>query len=827
MKNTVNTAIPGLVLSLVLLCPLSAGTQIAPDSSLGNERSIVIPNQLIKRSPSEVISGGAVRTDSLFHSFSQFNVPLGRGAYFSNPAGIANILTRVTGNTPSNLFGTIGVLGNANLFFLNPNGVVFGPNAKLDLSGSFLASTADAFSFQDGSQFSAIEPAQPPLLSVTLPAGLTYSGRSGKIEVQGPGHAIRTSGGVAGLFISDTPIPFGLRVMPGKTLALIGGEVQFTGGVATALDGGIEIGAVQLGEAVINQVSNTGLSVSYENAKTLSDIGFTKLSLLNSSGLGSGNIHLFGRNITFADKSLAFITSQGFSKSGRITINAAESLTLSGTSQFTPLYPGLSRLLGNLVSVTQDGKGADITVAAKNLVLKNEARILSGSLGSGVGGDIAVNASDSVQVLGVSPFDPKFPLSSLIASYSSGTAKAGNIRLSTGNLTIQNGAQVVSSSFRGGTAGDVLVDAKAINLLGFNPNSLIGSLLSSVTQGFGDGGNVLVNTNQLTLQEGGRVDASSLAFGDAGSVTINARDFVRVSGKIPGSINSSLIISAANKVDPVIREGLGLPEIPTGSSGNVTVRTKLLEVLNGAQITVRNDGPADAGTLALNADAITLDQGGITASTAGGDGGNIDLKFDSLLLLRNGSSITASALGNGDGGNIVIDPDLVVLLGGSQISANADQGSGGLVSITTKGLFVSPDSSISAISNSGVEFNGIVELNTPNQDFAKAATLPAPAPQAPETSSVCQGRPGGEPGQFVKAGTGGIPRSSNDLLNKRSWREQPSAAAVQAAVLDNPADPEVQGWIIYPDRTMQFVTEPGVFYSTTATLPCRSTTVNR
>jgi len=297
---------------------------------------------------------------------------------------------------------------------------------------------------------------------------------------------------------------------------------------------------------------------------------------------------------------------------------------------------------------------------------------------------------------------------------------------------------------------------------------------------------------------------------------------------VPGILNPSQITSSGNIVEPILQRRFGLPAIPTGNAGSVRVTSPRILISDGGRISVRNDGTGDAGAVLLNARSIYLDnKGEITASTSGGNGGNINLKFDDLLLLRNGSRISTSAVGSGDGGNIIIDPDLVVLLNGSSISANADQGSGGLVSITTKGLFVSPDSSISAISNRGVEFNGIVELNTPNQDFARAAAPPAPPPQTPEVSSICQGRPGAEAGQLVKAGTGGIPRSPDDLLNKRSgWREQPSAAAIQAAVLDNPSDPEVQGWIIYPDRTMQFTTEPGVFYSPTATLPCR-TTVNR
>ncbi|WP_292864063.1 filamentous hemagglutinin N-terminal domain-containing protein [Nostoc sp. LPT] len=104
--------------------------QIVPDNTLGAEASVVTPNVSIRGIPSDRIDGGATRGANLFHSFEKFNVGEGRGVYFANPAGIENILTRVTGNNPSNILGRLGVLGGANLFLLNPNGIVFGSKCQ-------------------------------------------------------------------------------------------------------------------------------------------------------------------------------------------------------------------------------------------------------------------------------------------------------------------------------------------------------------------------------------------------------------------------------------------------------------------------------------------------------------------------------------------------------------------------------------------------------------------------------------------------------------------------------------------------------------------------
>ncbi|HEY9597167.1 MAG TPA: filamentous hemagglutinin N-terminal domain-containing protein, partial [Cyanophyceae cyanobacterium] len=148
--------------------------QIVPDNTLGTENSQVTPNANVRGLPAERIDGGAVRGSALFHSFSEFNVNNGQRVYFSNPAGIADIFSRVTGSNVSNILGTLGVDGGANLFLLNPNGILFGPNAQLDIQGSFLATTGSSFKFSDGSEFSATNPQAAPLLSINVTPGVQW-----------------------------------------------------------------------------------------------------------------------------------------------------------------------------------------------------------------------------------------------------------------------------------------------------------------------------------------------------------------------------------------------------------------------------------------------------------------------------------------------------------------------------------------------------------------------------------------------------------------------------------------------------------------------------
>jgi large exoprotein involved in heme utilization and adhesion len=476
--------------------------------------------------------------------------------------------------------------------------------------------------------------------------------------------------------------------------------------------------------------------------------------------LTNGNIQIVGKNVDITDASLAFIENQGTNPLGAIKIEASDSLSLTGTTESNPIFAGRIRLTRGLVSqAIGSGKGADIEISTNQLVIQDSGRIYLSTFGSGAGGNLKIEASDSVQILGISSSDPSFGVSSLIATSTAGTGPAGRIELATQHLSIQQGGLLTSTVFSSGTGGNLSIKAsESIVLSGYNPNSLIPSIISSSNQGSGQGGNLEIDTKQLILGDGGRVDASTLASGAAGSLTINATDFVKVSGTIPGSINPSLIVSSANRVDPVIQQGLGLPAIPTGASGNVTINTPLLSVTEGAQVTVRNDGTGDGGTLRIHADSIFLDgAGGITASTQSGEGGNITISSRDIRL-RNNSEISATAGGTGNGGNIFIDTGTLVLLENSQIAANAFAGRGGNISIFADGVFVSfPDSKITASSQLGIDGN--VQINTPETNLQSALEQINTQVISPEEiiAGSCLERRNEKRGSFVYAGMEGLP----------------------------------------------------------------------
>ncbi|MEM8613711.1 MAG: filamentous hemagglutinin N-terminal domain-containing protein, partial [Cyanobacteria bacterium P01_H01_bin.105] len=154
-----------LVVSGLMLWDLSAQAQLIPDQSLGGESSIISTDRAVRGELADLIEGGATRGPNLFHSFSEFNVNDAQRVYFANPINIESILSRVTGNNTSDIRGTLGVDGNADLFLINPNGIIFGPDVSLDIDGSFYATTAEAVEIGDG-VFSAIAPQQSQLLAI-------------------------------------------------------------------------------------------------------------------------------------------------------------------------------------------------------------------------------------------------------------------------------------------------------------------------------------------------------------------------------------------------------------------------------------------------------------------------------------------------------------------------------------------------------------------------------------------------------------------------------------------------------------------------------------
>ncbi|MDY7012369.1 MAG: filamentous hemagglutinin N-terminal domain-containing protein, partial [Cyanobacteriota bacterium] len=701
--------------------------------------------------------------NNLFHSFSQFSIPTNGSALFNNADDITNIFNRVTGGSISNIDGLIQAKRNANVFLLNPNGIIFGPNARLDVGGSFIGTTANSIQFADGVAFSATHPNAAPLLTMSAPTGLQLGSNPGAIEVRGTGHQL--SGGF------PTPV-FGtrgsseLRVKPGKTLALIGGEIALNGGVLSGEGGQLELGAVgaQNPNPVVQMAATaTGWTFDYSQIQTFAPIQLSQRALVDGSGAIAGNIHLAGSNITLVDGAWLLLGNEGTQASGRIAIDASESLTL--------------RRIDNRIMTltTNSGKGGDIQISAPIVELLDFSSIFATTYGEGNGGNIAILANDSVQIRGLELDEIPLGFNSNLSTSTLGAGDAGQLRVSTRRLRLLPGGQLTSNTIGmgSGKGGEIVINAtESVELIGKTPTSTGAVTITSQSFGSGRGGNLALNTARLSILDGGAISASNFSQGEGGTIAINASTSIEVRGsqftRDLGTITSQISSTTSIPI-PSIQRFFGLSPIPSGNAGRITLNTSQLAVTDGAEITALNQGIGQGGRIAANADRILLDTGGkLLVDTFSGEGGEIELNARDALILRRGSQITATADNAGNGGNITITAPAIVAFENSDIIANAFQGNGGNIAITTNGLFgtefrpqLTPESDITASSQFGVD--GVVEIDNLDTDpSTESAQLPEetsdPSQEISSGCSVSQGN------RFTVTGRGGLPPNPNEGL---------------------------------------------------------------
>ncbi|WP_445638104.1 Filamentous hemagglutinin FhaB/tRNA nuclease CdiA-like TPS domain-containing protein [Nostoc sp. DSM 114161] len=738
-----------------------------------------------------VITKGSAANSNLFHSFQQFTIPTGTSAIFDliNTPNISSIFARVTGGSISQIDGAIETINSNNpvsLFLINPSGIIFGPNAQLNIGGSFLGTTANSIEFADGVNFSATNTITAPLLTIAVPVGLQFGQNSAAIAVQNSINGVSQN-------------PLGLQVSSGNTLALLGNGIDLAGGVLKTVNGSIELGSVQSGEVRLTQAFK-GWTFDYSNTSGLSDIHLTKQSQLFGFGTGSSTIQMQGKNVSLVEGSTVTLQNRGALSSDRITINATGSFALAGTN---PTGTRSSQLASYTIGTGQAG---NITISTGQLLLRDGAQIKSQNLSSGQAGDIFVKASESISANGFNPVNPSVMTSILTSS--AGSGKAGNVTLSTQKLTVANGASIGSTALVTGDSGNVQIDAsESIDVSGINNVTFLPTTVASSTVGSGNAGNLTIATARLTVRDGSLVTSSTGAMGNAGNVKIFASDFIEVSGAARDSMLSSSIGSNALRLDAVTRATYRLPEFPSGNAGGVILMTPQLRVMERADIGVRNEGTGNAGNFEVYADSILLtNRGTISAATQSGNGGNLVLNAQELLLMRGNSKISVEAKEAGDGGNITLKAPIAVGLENSDIIANAVKGRGGNIQITTQGIFglqfrdrLTLENDITASSQFGV--SGTVRVNTVGVD-PNSGLLELPANVTDPSQQIATGCSGNTGSSFVATGRGGVPQNPTqevrsdvyDKLRLRTWSDTRDISAfrkTQALQAQIPPSPTV------------------------------------
>ena len=676
--------------------------QIIPDKTLIDENSVVTPINPQR----DRIDGGAIRGNNLFHSFTEFNIGEGREAYFSNPAVIENIFSRVTGNNPSQIFGKLGVLGDANLFLLNPNGIIFGDRASLDIKGSFFASTANSFNFGEGKNYSAINPTAPPLLTVNVKPviGLEFEGVGGDIENRG-------------------------NLVVGKDLTLQGNSLD--------LQGRLEAGENLTLKAedtvkVRDSVEKAFIAASGGNLLIQGKESVDIFALNHSdSGLFSGrDMVLSSKNPVNGD--IHFWSGGNF---------GIEKLDKSKGDLFS-LYDPIIRSQGDVSIFGYQGASLHVLAGGKvdiNTVVINNPDTIGQSINPVTTPNLAnVTLSDGTSLVidgskkptldiraGVNPAVIGNPLgtdgdggtfvnSSIVPVASPGNNSVvtnADINIGDVSIAVPNGTVLLTNQYEPNlsiTSGDINIKS----------NGLFGKGINA--RGFGgDGSDVFLDsknninlTGSLTYQFSGIGTSainSSSNFGSAGDITLLAHKNISMldNAFVATSVNRGMIGNGGNiKIkasslfaDNGVRIQSGM--FGEGNTGDIDIVTSDVLSLNrnsAIATQVTPGGIGNAGNLNIKTGSLSVSDSILSSILAGkGNSGNINIvakdsvKFDGILVLSEDLFIGSSAetyvgtRGIGDAGEINISTSLLSLTNGAKLKTYTNGiGNAGKVNIVAK-----------------------------------------------------------------------------------------------------------------------------------------------
>ncbi|MEH1826809.1 MAG: S-layer family protein [Nostoc sp.] len=673
------------------------------------------------------MTGGAIRQINLFHSLQEFNVSAGREAYFLSPsANIQNILARVTGNNPSEILGRLGTFGssNPNLFLINPNGIVFGENASLDVQGSFIGTTANGIQIGNQGVFSATIPQTVPLLTIN-PSALLFN------QIQANAGISNQSQANAGKNLIAENIT-GLRVADSKSFLLVGGNINIDGGGIHAYGGNIELAGLAAPGNVGLNIAGGNLSLVMPDGVERANVDLNNAAEVNVRSTNGGNIKIHARDVNLAgesklragiEKGLGTPNSQG----GNIEINATGRTILTDKS-----------FISNTLRETAFGKSGDINITTGSLNISHDSFLDAATFGQGNAGKVSIQAKDNISLT---------DNSNIYSSVEEGSiGNGGSINIQTGSLSLAQGSELSSKTLGQGDAGSININARnAISLDGFIDTTLRngeqGRIYTRITssvnpEGTGKAGDIQIKTGSLQSTNGAFISSSTLGKGNGGNITIDA--------------NNIAFDSDSSIDNKVFTDGVG-------DGGNIWVNTGTLSLLGGSQISTRVSGKGDAGNIFINAhDTIKLD-GIVGYSIAGiqsdvitggvGNSGNIEVTTGSISL-TNGASIDTGTDGIGNAGNITINAREVINIDGfgkifteklgegklpSNISSDVSSngvGKGGDIRINTRELFLNNKGQISAdtlgLGNGGnifIQAAGKISLSdTNNIGFTQIST---------------------------------------------------------------------------------------------------------
>ncbi|MBD2677115.1 MULTISPECIES: filamentous hemagglutinin N-terminal domain-containing protein [Nostoc] len=756
-QNYWNYCLPlGLILSFTFTTNTSTLAQVTPDQTLGT--------QVTNNGSFYFIEGGTtVSNTNLFHSFSSFSIPNGGAGIFLNDASISNIFARVTGGTASDIQGFIRTQGTANLFLINPNGIIFGENALLDIRGSFVATTANAIQFPGGAEFSLTSPVTPQnnLLSVN-PTAFLFN------QIANQGANSIENRGILAVPTNKSLILLGGRVSPTPEST---GQILIDGGFVAARDGRVEIGGLTAPGTVGLNIDNNKFSLTFPDGIPKTDISLVNNSAAFSFGTSTSNIVVNANNLNLLNSSSIYSSiprNQGTTetKAGDVFINADGIIRLENESSIASIGIGtgntgnvnisaqsLELINGSSINSTTtkgnaggvnikvedtislinsqiisqafsaeltsssevvssqprtDGSSNGINIQARNVLLSDRALITSSNILAGKPGDIKIEASDSIILNDTA----------IISSITDGKENAGNVSIIANRLIINNAfSNISASTFGSGDAGNIDIKVKELRM--DNTSFISSNALNSQTNGsVGNGGDISIEAERVFLKNGGFIAAQSGGEGQGkvgrgGNITITASDSIEIDGTETNVFATGFLTSSKGN-----------------DAGNITINTKFLQ-FRGADISAATLGEGNGGNVIINStDGVVIDDSVITSEIregAVGKAGDIEINTPKFTL-TNGGQIIADISepdgnlpgGQGEGGNVRINASDAVIISGldadgfpSLISVTSDNGSigkPGNITINTSYFRLAERAEISA-STSNFSDGGNITIN--------------------------------------------------------------------------------------------------------------------
>ena len=757
-----------LAAAFALMLPNCLPAQIRTDGTMGAATTLTGPHFQI---PDTL---GTTRGQNLFHSFQTFNLSSGEVATFTGPSSIANVFSRVTGGSPSSIDGLLQcTIPNANFFFINPAGVLFGPNASVDVQGAFAVTTADYIRFADGGRFDARTPANdvltvanpaafgfltPPVgqspagvtfnnCTVQVPDGKTLTVAAGAVQVLNDpaiapnGTAVRTRGGtlqvaavasagelpVAGL---DTTSFYALEdiTLSGNSLF----STSLSGGGGRFLLRGQNL-SVSGGAGIANNSLDTGSGgaseINLRGTLSLASGGYIATA---STGLANaGSLNLTAQSLSMDDGTI-FGASSGSGAAANITINvptislqngswiAADTHDLGSGGTMIINSSVLSLQSGSFISADAYGvgPGGTITVNAAALSLEDSSTLTANAYGPGPGGALTVNAQ-SVRVLSDGAISSDSELGA--------AGNAGKVTIQAGTVELDNG--VISAVSAGtGAGGQVQISSQTLSVTGQNDRGRI----STIASGGGPAGNIGITTGTLTLNPGGLIASDTFGAGQAGNITVQATGIVLNEGEISAATSGTgtggdvrITSDTLSLSGPTADARINTASLGSGQAGNIFITTRELAVNPGGVIICDALGAGRAGNITIRATDVAVNQGEISTGTSGtGAGGDVRISSDTLSL--SGGSIDTSSQNSGHAGNIFITTGEMTLDQSALIFAAplGPTGDGGDIQITARDLTLLNGSGIGSTSFGG-GVAGSIQLNVSGRCLVDSSAIHA------------------------------------------------------------------------------------------------------